>query len=162
MRSMRSWNEDLRRLRGCRTVLQHLKSPQAGLAEICRVTKVGGRVVVSDTDWDSYILSATDRAITRRVVHFFTDQIQNGWIGRQLPGLFAQAGLEDIHVEQRAFLRRRLGDVWNWWLGNHLRAACEAGVLSWAEAEGWRADLEDHDRRGAFLSCVSAFWVWGT
>jgi SAM-dependent methyltransferase len=37
----------------CERVLQHLGDPDAGLAELIRVTRAGGRVCLIDTDWES-------------------------------------------------------------------------------------------------------------
>ena len=66
-----------------------------------RVTRPGGRIVVFDFDWDTLIIDHPDKETTRTVVLTYSDSIQNGWIGRQLPRLFDSLVLprEDRRVE---------------------------------------------------------------
>src|SRR5207302_1676005 len=80
---------------GCRAerLLMHLRDPAAALAELCRVARPGGRVVVAEVDSGSRVLDAPDRAVTRKILDHYCDSLPNGWIGRQLPRLFRQAGL---------------------------------------------------------------------
>jgi ubiquinone/menaquinone biosynthesis C-methylase UbiE len=54
-------------LDGCRAerVFQHVDNPQRGLGEMVRVTRPGGRVVVLDPDFETLIIDAQARALTR-------------------------------------------------------------------------------------------------
>jgi ubiquinone/menaquinone biosynthesis C-methylase UbiE len=76
---------------GCRAerVLQHLDGPAAALAEMARVTRAGGLVLVGDTDWGGCLLDPNDQA-THTVLQAAARRSQHPWIGRQLVGLFQQ------------------------------------------------------------------------
>ena len=85
---------------GCRAerVLQHCDNPEQVLSEMVRVVRPGGCVVVVDVDYDSMITSLTNHALARKLTQAKCDVVPNGWIGRQLPGLFQRFGLIDIRV----------------------------------------------------------------
>jgi ubiquinone/menaquinone biosynthesis C-methylase UbiE len=79
-------------------VLQHVRDPRAALAEMVRVTRPGGRVLVIDRDWDLVAVDADDRVTTRAVLRRIADGIRNGWIGRHLHALFRDVGLASVLV----------------------------------------------------------------
>jgi SAM-dependent methyltransferase len=83
-------------------VFQHLDDPEAGLAELVRVTRPEGRIVVADPDQDTLLIAipgAPDELVAelrrlRRDVGY-----KNGTFAHRLPGLFAEAGLLEITVD---------------------------------------------------------------
>ena len=79
----------------CERVFQHLASPPAAMAELVRITRPGGRIVVIDTDWGLHAIHGADPTLTATIVSCWTDSAANGLAGRGLPALFADAGLHD-------------------------------------------------------------------
>ena len=62
-------------------LLEHLPDAGQALAEMARVTRRGGQVVVFDLDWDTLIIDHPDKETTRTIVLSYSDSIRNGWIG---------------------------------------------------------------------------------
>ena len=75
-------------------LLQHLADPAPALAEMVRVLRRGGSLLIVEQDWDSLLIDHSDRPLTRRILHHFCDAVPNGWIARQLPAQLVRAGLE--------------------------------------------------------------------
>jgi SAM-dependent methyltransferase len=78
----------------------HLADPAGALAEMARVTRPGGRVVVADTDWGSRSVDTPEVAAERTMAWLLAERcLANGFSGRRLPGLFRRQGLEEVEIE---------------------------------------------------------------
>lgn len=87
---------------GCRSerLFMHLDQPERTLAEMCRVTRTGGNIVVIDTDWSSLSIDTPFPAIERVLSEFrLTRVLKNGYSGRSLYRQFRQCQLSDVQVE---------------------------------------------------------------
>lgn len=149
---------------GCRAerVLQHVPDPAAALAEMTRVTRAGGLVVVGDTDWGGWLLDAPNDQVTHAVLQAAARRSRNPWIGRQLVGLFQQAGLDDLQVEVVTFP----GTDFDWAASVHgLAAAVEqavgSGTLTSRQAHVWLEDRRRAADQGRFFSALPLVTVIG-
>jgi ubiquinone/menaquinone biosynthesis C-methylase UbiE len=145
----------------CRTerMLMHLDDPEKALAEMVRVVRPDGRVVVFDFDWDAVFVDSPYKETTRKIVHAFSDGIKHGWIGRRLPRLFRAAGLTDIicvphAVRPHCAFAHRLFD-------GHLAKAQQAGLLCADELVRWWQHLEQAEAAGQFHLGILGFIVGG-
>jgi ubiquinone/menaquinone biosynthesis C-methylase UbiE len=149
----------------CRSerVFQHLRNPAQALAEMTRVTKTDGWVVVMDADWGTYSIDTAEVDIERRLARFFAEQmLYNGYAGRQLYGLFKKQGLRDVTFEICPVA------VTHYTLARQIRladrleqAALAANIITEAELRRWRTGLEQADAEGIFFSQACAVLVAG-
>ena len=145
----------------CETVLMHLDGePARAIAEMARVTRPGGRVVVADFHWDAMVIEHPDRTRTREVVHTACDAIRHGWIGSQLPRLMADAGLSNIGVE--GSILRFTHEIMREVLKGPLTDAQQQGRLDAAEIAEWWQPLDEAEARGQFLMTMLMFIVTGS
>jgi ubiquinone/menaquinone biosynthesis C-methylase UbiE len=145
-------------------VLQHIPNVQVALKEIVRVLKPGGRVVLSETDWDSLTLDVTDREVFRKIKAYHADHnIQNGWMGRHLFGFLVELEMQDITATSDtgvytdyAFMER-----WGVW-HDAVQAAQDAGVISEQEAHSHLQDMEERAQAGKHFFALTIFIVTAT
>lgn len=85
-------------------VFQHLPGPKRALAEMVRVARSGGRVVITEPDWDSRVMALGDLALGRALSRAWADKIPNPGIARELPAMFDAAGLTDVRLDATPYL----------------------------------------------------------
>jgi len=143
-------------------VLQHLADPGRAIAQMVRVVKPGGRVVVFEPDHSSLVIDAADRATTAAAVQALAQSIRSSWIGRALFGLFKESGLGGVKViptpivshswhDTNALLR----------LDATVKAAVERGMITEQAAAQWFVDLEQRHAAGRFFGCLLCFAAVG-
>jgi ubiquinone/menaquinone biosynthesis C-methylase UbiE len=143
-------------------VLQHLADPRAAFVEMVRVTKPGGKVQIIDRDWGLVAVDADDQAVTRKILDHICVKIRNGWIGRRVPVLFQDSGLQEVRVEAIPITVRdfRVADIL---LDLTLVAghAADEGIVSRDEKRGWLLELQERSEAGRFFAVWVMFIVTG-
>jgi ubiquinone/menaquinone biosynthesis C-methylase UbiE len=144
-------------------VFQHVARPSAVIAEMVRVTRPGGRIVIADTDWASLSIDAPDALVERRLVGFVAESLRNGYAGRQLRRLMRNGGIEDVQVELWPLAWTDYGQFCATSLSllDMHRRAVDAGVVSRAELARLEQSLIDADRRGAFFASGTIVVAYG-
>ncbi len=144
-------------------LFQRLANPSKALAEMIRVTRPSGRVGVLDPDWETVVIDALDRRVTRQILSASMDTHVNPWAGRQIFSLFHTAGLREIEVLPATV------PLLNFSLAEpvlELRKcvinAVEKSAITEKEGSQWLQDLEERDRAGRFFSSITGFGVVGT
>jgi SAM-dependent methyltransferase len=146
----------------CERVLQHVDHPAPAVAELVRITRRGGRVVATDTDWGMHAIHGADPELTAAIVDAWRDNAANGLSGRQLPALLADGGLRDITISADTMTsidphRPRLPPF------TTMAAAAErCGAITVGGGHDWLAQLADAGERGRFFWAVTMFAVSGT
>ena len=149
---------------GCRAerTLQHLDRPADAVAEMARVTRPGGRVVVAEPDWGTLVIDAPDPAASRAVADAAAARLRSGFVGRSLRRLLIDAGLADIGVAARTLVITDREDAEMLFdLGGAAARAVEGDLISSQRAKAWTQGLAESAARGRFLAALTAFLVWG-
>lgn len=149
----------------CRSerLFQHLNEPDKTIAEMARVTKHGGRIVVADTDWGTLSTNTskpeTERALSR---HFSGGMLNNGYSGRSLYELFVLQGLSEVEIEVKPVFTFSY-DLYKI-ISQAERVQKEAlkhGLVTENDLSELNADYELKDEKKCFFSCVNVTTVWG-
>ncbi len=146
---------------GCQAsrVLSHLQDSSIALAEMVRVIRPGARIVVADADFDLIVIDIADRALARKITHATCDYMKNGWLGRQLPRLLQQAGLENIRVDgslmplDYAFFQLAFNGI--------LQSVRATGAVSEDELISFWDALKQAEQEGHFFARMGGFVVSG-
>jgi ubiquinone/menaquinone biosynthesis C-methylase UbiE len=146
----------------CLSTLEIVSDPRKVVSELIRVTRPGGRVVVTALDGETYVVSSPERALTRKIVNNFCDKVVNGWLGRELPGLCLELGLTGLSLFASPTWLTDFPLVRDHWLRSMADTARDAGVISAAEADGWLAGVEKTYQAGAFVFACTTIVVGGT
>jgi SAM-dependent methyltransferase len=122
--------------------LQHLADPAAALAEMARVTRPGGRVVVTEFRW-GLVAPALDRTVTDPVLRALAGAGERrDWLGHRLVDMLAAAGLAEPRAVTSDHTLHRFDEVaalLN--LGWSLPAAVASDGVAAERAAAWERSL---------------------
>ena len=143
---------------------QHLAEPEAALAEVVRVTKPQGRVVIADPDYETQVVDIPDLDLARRVLRFRADHLlRNGTLAHRMAGLVARAGLVDVAVEAVPVVLRDPAAIDNaMGLRTWAATANERGFLEPEDVTEWERMIDEAITEGRFLYAFSIFVTAGT
>ena len=142
-------------------LLLHVAEPVPVVAEMARVVKPGGRVVLMDWDFETVVVSHPDRELARRLLHWRCDHHSgDNWSGRRLLGYALAAGLRDVTVPGRDRSPRR--DCGPDRLGVPCgRGGAGRGRHHAREHDAWTGELRRQLAEGRFLASITYFIVRG-
>ncbi len=140
-------------------MLQHLSHPEQAIAELVRVTRIGGRVAVIDADWGMHAVHGADPELTARILAAWRQNAANGLSGRRLPALFADAGMRATTVVAETLTstdsQRPLRPPFT----TMAAVAERSGAIAVGDGEAWLGQLTDAGQRGRFFWALTMFAV---
>ena len=124
-------------------VYEYVSEMPAALAEVHRVLRPDGRLLVVDTDWDSIVWHSSDAGRMLRVLAAWDEHLVDPYLPRRLAGMLEEAGFTVARCEVMPILN-----------AGYDSQAFSAGVIKFvtgfvpghrgvteAEAQAWAADL---------------------
>jgi SAM-dependent methyltransferase len=136
-----------------RAVLVHAPEPARAVAECARVLRPGGRLVVSEPDHGTHVVSSSELEIFERIKANRRQHFRHPLIGRQLGGLLNAAGLVEVEVWATPIVYTDLATARSRGGPFDVAAsdAVRAGDVTPEEASAYLASLRREDERGAFF-----------
>jgi SAM-dependent methyltransferase len=148
----------------CERLLLHLDRPERAVAEMVRVVRPDGRVVLMETDWGTRSVDTPEVELERRLARVLAERcLANGYIGRRLWGLLTSVHVRDVTADLVA-LHIESYDLWR--ILSRMEAACaeatKAGVMTADEVRKLDDSLRDKDAAGTFFATTTMVLVAGS
>ncbi len=145
----------------CERVLMHAADPARAIAEMRRVVRPGGRVVMAEVYPGGARMAHPDPEAEQLISTQLVSGMRNTEMGIELRGFAVEAGLTDIGGEVVGYFEETLDqdEAEEWSIG--ARALAARGVLDPARAEAAIAAMEERRWRGTHCGLATIFIVSG-
>lgn len=138
-------------------VLEYIPDVVAALAELYRVVRPGGRVLIWDIDWSTLSGHSGDPTRMARVLQAWDEHLVHPCLPRTLAAALRSVGFDDVHPVGHPFVTTRLDP------DSFAATVCQfithfvAGRRGLTEADvaAWMAEQRQLDERGEFFfACI--------
>jgi ubiquinone/menaquinone biosynthesis C-methylase UbiE len=143
----------------CRSerVFLYLENPAMAIAEMARVTRPGGHVIVFDFDHGARFIDSDFAPMTRHIEALIASDARNPAIGRELPHLMRKAKLkvdavEPVTLMTTVAIARRV-------YAAALSKGTKTGVFTAVNVEAWWREQEAMEQDGRFYHAQHGYIV---
>jgi ubiquinone/menaquinone biosynthesis C-methylase UbiE len=140
--------------------LMHVPDPRRALAEMLRVTRPGGRLGVFEVDFGTVALDTDQRPLFRRVLSVWCGNLRDDWLGRRIPALLREVGVQDVRVVPQALLLTPPLALPVFGAAT-VEKAVKEGIVTREEGKTWLDHLDALQRSGSFFSAMIGYLVAG-
>lgn len=140
-------------------VFEYLNDLDGPLAELHRVIRPGGRVVISDMHWDTLVWRSDDPARMGRMVAAWDDHLADRVVPEALPERLSKAGFRDIRSVPVTFsdILPRPDGIARMMIILMTDYAKQNALLPEADIDAWQAEQEALARTGRFFFSLTHF-----
>ena len=137
-------------------VLEYVSDPTRGIAELYRVLRPGGRVLVVDTDWDGMVWHTAEPARMERVRNAWEAHCVDPRLPRTLGAQLRSAGFSEIEASGFAIINTRLHpDTYSHgMIGLISDFVGRKGSVSQEELEDWATELRGLNAEGRYFFSI--------
>ena len=140
----------------------HLTNADGVLAEIVRVTRPGGWIVIVDVDGAMTSFDSPETEVERAMARYWIKRHANGYAGRRLYGQFKHQGLVDVAVHLEPFVTHDLPQaLFVFKMDSVQEEAVADGAVTEQQVNQFRASLDQAYDKDSFYSCWSMLNVVG-
>jgi arsenite methyltransferase len=143
-------------------VQEYVADVAAGLAELHRIVRPGGRVLVFDIDWATYSVHSEQPELTGRVLRAWDEHLAHRSLPRTLAPRLRAAGFEDVRAQAHPLAaidfdeqRRHFAAL----VPFIARFVAGREGLTEADAQAWRDEQRALGERGEFYA-VATQWCF--
>jgi ubiquinone/menaquinone biosynthesis C-methylase UbiE len=144
-------------------VLIHVPDPAAVIADMIRVLKPGGRIVISEPDMEGVWQDSRHIETSRKLLRLVAGSVPNSFVARQLRRLFREAGLVDVEMHVRPAIITDYEEAYSIMRFDMLaEIALRDGVVTEDEGSDWFLEAREMKKAGLTLFGANFFLVAGS